>query len=704
MGRSAAWRTKNSVRSTRLSAHLPICLSAFLLLATLPARAQSDVIGSHDLSPAGTSPVKGSLSGSCLYCHAPHSGLNGAANAGQMPLWNTKLSSVQAYTVYSSSTLVNKINPSPPLGTDSTLCLSCHDGTVAGSPGATVAYGQLPMTGKMSSSDVFGTILSATHPVSFILPLAASPDLVSTLSANPPSTADKTGAVRLINGNVECTSCHNPHVQKIDPQSPMFLAITNSSSALCLACHSTIPKATGMGVTNVLEATHGLSRAIGSAQTGGTTSRKSNPLAEWKTSIHATATNKLAPQLALQNNPSSLVPGSTAARQVSLGSYGSVSLNGCLSCHATHNAQGAGSLLQEMDDQTCITCHNGSAVVSPPIPNVLAEMVAPKYGHALSVENSPHRTNESVLQNQDIHVTCVDCHNPHSSTRVSSFHAGPAIRPSQALVMGISATDGATIVDPAVNQYENCLRCHGTSTGKKTSVNFGYLPVRVVTATDRLNVIPEFNSTLRSSHPVFHDRASVLPQPSLRPNMLNLDGRTSGRSMGMRILCTDCHNSDDNREFGGSGPNGPHGSAFVHILERRYEFSQAPVQGKLVTNLFPNPSLSAQGGANGGPYALCAKCHDLTQLMNSTSFNGHARHVVQDGFSCSVCHTAHGVGAQSGTIPGDRLVNFDIRVVAPNGATPISYNRATNSCTLTCHDHAHGRQEVVSPGRVGRTR
>jgi len=186
--------------------------------------------------------------------------------------------------------------------------------------------------------------------------------------------------------------------------------------------------------------------------------------------------------------------------------------------------------------------------------------------------------------------------------------------------------------------------------------------------------------------------------------MLNLDGRTSGRSMGMQILCTDCHNSDDNREFGGTGPNGPHGSAFTHILERRYEFSQAPVPGKLVTNLFPNPNLSAQGGANGGPYALCAKCHDLTKIMNSPSFSQHARHVVQDGFSCSVCHTAHGMGAQSGTISGERLVNFDIRVVAPNGAIPISYSRATNSCNLTCHDHPHGRQEVVSPGRVGRIR
>ncbi len=101
--------------------------------------------------------------------------------------------------------------------------------------------------------------------------------------------------------------------------------------------------------------------------------------------------------------------------------------------------------------------------------------------------------------------------------------------------------------------------------------------------------------------------------------MMNLDGRTNGRTMGARILCTDCHNSDDNREFGGIGPNGPHGSIFPHIMERRYEFSQAPVPGRLVTNLFPNPILSAEGGANGGPYSLCAKCHDLKQLILNTS-------------------------------------------------------------------------------------
>jgi hypothetical protein len=182
--------------------------------------------------------------------------------------------------------------------------------------------------------------------------------------------------------------------------------------------------------------------------------------------------------------------------------------------------------------------------------------------------------------------------------------------------------------------------------------------------------------------------------------MLNLDGMTMGRSMGVRILCTDCHNSDDNREFGGSGPSGPHGSIFSHILERRYEFAQAGAPGRAVTNLFPNPSLSAQGGPSGGPYALCAKCHDLTQILNNTSFSEHARHVKQDGFSCSACHTGHGMGAQSGSISGERLVNFDIRVVAPNGATPISYNRASNSCSLVCHNQAHQLRTAAGVGKT----
>ena len=100
-------------------------------------------------------------------------------------------------------------------------------------------------------------------------------------------------------------------------------------------------------------------------------------------------------------------------------------------------------------------------------------------------------------------------------------------------LFGISATDGTTVVTPSVNQYETCLRCHGNSTGKQALVIFGYLPLRaVVNGSDALNLIPQMTATAASSHPVVHDRTSALPQPSLLPYMLQLDGKTQGRAMG----------------------------------------------------------------------------------------------------------------------------------------------------------------------------
>jgi predicted CXXCH cytochrome family protein len=666
--------------------YLCVLVVSFLCLAGV-APAQ-DVLGQHDLSLAGTSPTKGSLSGSCLYCHAPHSGLNGAAGVSPTPLWNTKLSSVASYTVYNATTLVNNLNPSPPLGTDTTLCLSCHDGTVGGSPGATVAYGTVQMLGQMNPNDVFGSDLSTMHPVSFVLSnghLNCFPSAQPSVCANSPSTNNP--AVPLINGNVECTSCHNAHVQNTDPTGN-FLVVDNSSSALCNACHNTTMSGTGMGLNNV-QVSRNTTSASKSQLTATAAGNNTNPLASWATSVHATAANKVSPQIILAANAAISTTTVHSQKRASLGPYRTVAMNGCESCHAQHNAAGQKSLLRAVDDLACLNCHNGSSNISPATSNILAEMVAPKYGHAFSVGNTPHLAGEPVLVNQNFHVTCADCHNPHSTGKVAQFPAAPGIRNSQNLVQGVSATDGKTVVSPAVNQYENCLRCHGTSTGKRTSVNLGYMPTREVAASDTMNVIPEFSSLATSSHPVFFDRHSMFPQPSLRYNLLNLDGKTLGRSMGTRILCTDCHNSDDNREFGGAGPSGPHGSIFPHIMERRYEFSQAPIPGQLVTNLFPYPDLSAQGGTSGGPYALCAKCHDLNQVMNNTSFSEHARHVKQDGFSCSVCHTGHGMGAQSGSVSGERLVNFDVRVVAPNGGAPISYSHATNSCSLVCHNHPH---------------
>ena len=255
--------------------------------------------------------------------------------------------------------------------------------------------------------------------------------------------------------------------------------------------------------------------------------------------------------------------------------------------------------------QACMTCHNGGTLLAPAAPNVMAEMA--KTSHPLPAGVNFHDAAETPVLNNNRHATCVDCHSPHGSNQVLTFPAPPTIRPSQANVTGISALDGTTVLTPAINQYENCLRCHGTSIGKQRLLIYGYAPARLVSAPDPLNVIAEFSATATSSHPVTHSSTSPLPQPSLLTNMLNQNG-TAGRLMGVQLLCTDCHNSDDNREFGGTGPNGPHGSVNSHILEHNYQFSQTVAPGGLVTNLFPNPDLTLNG-----PYGMCAKCHNLDQ-------------------------------------------------------------------------------------------
>ena len=628
--------------------------------ATLHAQTpyQGDVLGAHNLSPGGTSPVKGQSSAACLYCHAPHSGIG-----GNTPLWAQTLST-QSYTLYSSTTLQN-VPTQPLLGNTSTLCLSCHDGTIA--VGTTVPYGTLTMTGSMQTKDVFGAQLQSSHPFSLKTPLADAAHLVQGL-ASTQTTADPLNKVKLIGGTVECASCHEPHMQNLDPVSFKFLVRDSVNGQLCLACHT------------------------GSART---VNGKNNPLAQWSSSIHATSANIV--------NPSA-----------KLGEYTTVGQFACLSCHRSHNASTPGGLLRAPDPppasvdgqtQTCMICHSGGSNLQQPIANIYAEFA--KKGHLLPAESNLHEMNEPAVLMNNRHATCVDCHNGHSSLQVTSFDAAPTIRLSQAGTKGISATDGITVLEPAANQYENCLRCHGTSPGKQALQIYGYPPLRAVSAADPLNIIPQLSPTSTSSHPVLHIPSSPWPQHSLRKFMLNLDGNTdSARQLGkgFRLFCTDCHNSDENREFGGSGPNGPHGSQYDHILERRYEFSQVAVgvgPGTPILNLFPNPDLSASG-TNGGPYALCAKCHDLSRIMTNASFKlpkgkaGHEVHVSNRGLSCSSCHTAHGMGSLSATITGERLVNFDARVVAPNGATPISYSTATNTCVLACHGYNHNADGTVS--------
>ena len=626
------------------------CVMGLSLMAaafgqTKPAQITGDVIGMHDLSPGSASPIQGTRSGSCTYCHVPHSG-----NGNLAPLWNQKLSKA-VYQTYNSSSESNKGSQQMPLGSPSALCLSCHDGTIA--VGDTVLFGQLPTHGSWLQGDQFGTNLQSSHPFSLMKPLKDSVDLTSTL-ATTGRTGDKTGAVHLVEGNVECTSCHNPHVQSTDKLSTNFLVRDSSNGQMCLGCHD--PTRTKMGGKNEV-----------------------NPLAGWSVSIHALTQNKVS-------------------GQAKLGNYGTVAANACISCHAPHNATGTQRLMRGTTETTCAACHSGGSNISPPAPDVFAEYS--KIGHPFPNGNNQHDAEESTVLNNNRHATCVDCHNPHGSQQVTSFNVPPLMRPSQSGTSGVAA-DGMTTVNPAVNQYENCLRCHGYSAGKQVNAAFGYLPARA--SSDPLNIILQMNTSAKSSHPVMHSRSSGLPQPSLLTTMLDLSGGTNhGRSMGSQIFCTDCHNSDDNREFGGSGPSGPHGSKYWHILEHDYEDSQAPAgPGTAVTiNLHPQPDLSVNG-----PYGMCAKCHNLSLVMQSASWMYHKNHVATDGFSCSTCHNPHGMGATSANPTGVRMVDFDLNVVGRNGSFPISYDRGSNTCVLACHNTAHdpggGIRKLSGPQQPG---
>jgi predicted CXXCH cytochrome family protein len=620
-----------------------------VLCVSMAAQVVGDALGAHDFSSAGNSPVTGSSSASCLYCHAPHSGIGGST-----PLWSQTLST-QTYSTYSSTTIQNATGQ-PILGGTSSLCLSCHDGTVA--VGQLVPYGNANMSGKMLTNDVFGGNLQTSHPFSLTKPLKDSPNLVASLAASQ-TTADPQHKVKLINGTVECNSCHEPHTRNLDPISANFLVRDGVNGQLCLACHE--PNAR-------------------------TVNGKNNPLAQWSTSVHAVAVNNVA-------------------LSAKLGAYTTVAQFACISCHLPHNAVGAAGLLRGVNPlqanvdpatQTCMTCHNGGSNLQQAIPNVYVEFAKPGGGHPFPSTKNTHDPNEPAVLLDNRHATCADCHNAHSSSQVLTFPPAPGLRGSQNGVAGVSATDGVTPITPAVNQYESCLRCHSSSTGKQSLQVYGYLPLRTVNAADPLDVRLQFLTTATSSHPVLHPSTSPWPQPSLRTYMLNEDGitnstRTLGSGQADSILCTDCHNADDNREFGGQGPSGPHGSQYGHILERQYVFSQVAVgagRGTPIVNLNINPNLSA-GGAGAGPYALCGKCHDLANIMSNASFKRHSTHVRDQGVSCSVCHTAHGNGAVVAGISGERMVNFDLNVVAQNGNSPITYSHATNSCTLTCHGHDH---------------
>jgi predicted CXXCH cytochrome family protein len=214
---------------------------------------------SHDLSGIGgrstsfgDATEQGLQDRICVYCHAPHNTLATDAIFDYMPLWNHAKSTNTIFTTYTNGVNVPdnqqhnstaaEIAGNP--GGVSMLCLSCHDGSVA-----TNTYGKVTGTKKFVAGDRaaigLGGDLSNHHPIGFNYDSVSALDneiRVSTVGIPQGGTVGvKAGGPTtigelMVNGNMECVSCHDVHNTKNGGSK--FTWIEDNQSALCLTCHA----------------------------------------------------------------------------------------------------------------------------------------------------------------------------------------------------------------------------------------------------------------------------------------------------------------------------------------------------------------------------------------------------------------------------------------------------------------------------------
>lgn len=231
-------------------------LLVLLAAVGLGLSAQTSVVNTkHNLSATSTAyGANGAVTTYtqvCKFCHSPH-GAN-VADKQLVPLWG-HANTAQVYTMYASNpnqTLKTTAIDAQPSG-PSLACLSCHDGTVAVNARYTYGDAAAPRWtyGNMNSNatvtndfdvttdlkgNVMGTLkhsiagetkdnLATVHPISIKYDTTANTQLVP--------VANLVG-VKLYNGKVQCASCHDAH----GTANSMFLRVTSTGSALCLACH-----------------------------------------------------------------------------------------------------------------------------------------------------------------------------------------------------------------------------------------------------------------------------------------------------------------------------------------------------------------------------------------------------------------------------------------------------------------------------------
>lgn len=203
-----------------------------------PFNIPGDANGDGVVDPGETIPAPNLNQQICAYCHTPHY----SDSAAGLPLWNRQ-APVTTFTMYSSPTVKGTIDAAP--NPYSLGCLSCHDGATAydaviKKPLDVDPPGSQPGTEIMKSSTMSLTRgravgangdLSNDHPISVVYDVANG---LNAVTANAGEFVERVGDMRLYDGKVECSSCHDVHDQNTYGH---FLRATMDLSALCLQCH-----------------------------------------------------------------------------------------------------------------------------------------------------------------------------------------------------------------------------------------------------------------------------------------------------------------------------------------------------------------------------------------------------------------------------------------------------------------------------------
>jgi predicted CXXCH cytochrome family protein len=318
-----------------------------------------------------------------------------------------------------------------------------------------------------------------------------------------------------------------------------------------------------------------------------------------------------------------------------------MSVLACENCHVNHQASSRSRLLQATAlEQNCLNCHNGNTAKK----NVAADFQKLSV-HPITLNRDAHSSTEDPINPATRHVTCADCHDAHAAN--STKAVAPTASGALANLVGVSAAGG--VIKPLQKEYELCFRCHADSVARGPAT----VPRQYVETNTRL----QFSPANQSFHPVETTGKNSTSVPSLV-----LPWRTTSV-----MYCTDCHNSDSGPRAGGTGADGPHGSAFKPLLERN-----------LVTTDFQPESPAS--------YALCYKCHNRSVVLSGVSFRFHESHVVKDQAACTTCHDLHGVAN------APHLINFNSTYVTTNSVGQLNYfstGTFKGTCNLTCHGKDH---------------